>query len=206
MSNKKHGLCGVCGVYVITNTRNGKQYVGASVDVGARINQHFNTAAKRYRHTNDFYKDITLLGREYFSYQLLEKCTPDNKIATEKKWYRMLNPQYNMVEPSDDTPLIYSIVQAKSKKACLTEQAIINRLISHRTESCRRKCKEGQRYKMISVQGFGDSDVTKVFESLLDAGRFVKPEKPIVAVNHIRQVINGERKKAYGFSWEVVQK
>ena len=44
----KHGLSGVCGVYMITNTLNGKRYIGASVDVGARISQHFGRACRWY--------------------------------------------------------------------------------------------------------------------------------------------------------------
>ena len=90
MRYEKHGLSGKCGVYLITNTINGKRYIGASVDVGKRIGQHFTTAARRYNGINNFYTDICIMGRDVFTYELLEECSRDTKLETERKWYHKI--------------------------------------------------------------------------------------------------------------------
>lgn len=203
MRYEKHGLSGVCGVYLITNKTSGKRYVGASVDVAARINQHFGRAARLYRDNLDFYRDISLLGREGFTYELLEKCSPENKIERERFWWEKLKPEYNLMAPSEQ-PLLDPVVRKRSIAGTLRSdnQARLNAL--KKTPEYRAKLHAAQSYKMRPCYGVSDREITPSFDCLADAAQWIVDRtgkhRPTV-VNKIKAVIDGERSTAYGYRW-----
>ena len=200
----RHGLTGVCGVYLITNKINGKRYVGSSTNVGSRINQHFGAAMRRYKDIHPMYKEFFEFGRDNFDVALLEKCDRDVKLDRERYWYDTLSPEYNLIPP-DDNPLLNEVVQQKSKQACATDEHREVFLKVHRTESCRAKCRENVRHKMIACRGRGDIDVTPTFESICEAARWLnRDSKLCCVVSNIRESIASDTRKAYGYKWEVV--
>lgn len=203
MRYEKHGLSGKCGVYLITNTINGKRYIGASVDVGSRINQHFTTAARKYNGINDFYTDICTMGRDVFTYELLEECSRDTKLETERKWYHKIKPEYNLVEP-DECPFTHPIVQQKSQMSCNSPKGINNRLKAHTSQSCRMKCRKAQKHRMRSCYGVSETYTTPIFECMTDAARWLNKGKIIVVINKIKECLNGNRTSAYGYVWREV--
>ena len=203
MGYEKHGLCGKCGVYLITNLINGKRYVGSSVDMGKRVGQHFTTAARKYNGINEFYTDICKYGRNSFKCELLEECSPVDKLVTERKWYENINPEYNLVPP-DDCPFKHDVVAKKAKQSCQTEKGIENRIKSHSTPQCRTKCREAQRHRMRSCYGVSDKGDTPVFECMTDAAKWLNQEPILTSINKIKECLNGHRKTAYGYTWKEV--
>lgn len=69
------------GIYVITNTRTGRQYVGQSHNVTKRVHSHFNG----YRY-GELGEDIAKLGRAAFKTEILEFCAAEDRKANEIKW------------------------------------------------------------------------------------------------------------------------
>jgi len=204
MRYTKHGLCGVCGVYMITNTANGKRYVGSSVNVGSRISQHFTTCVRKYRGINEFYSEIFEYGRDAFEIKLLESCTRETKLERERYWFDELHPEYNMVEP-DDCPLKHESVKRKSYTACHSERGIENRKRSHQSDQCREKCRNVQRKRMIKCIGRSEKGDTPVFESLTQAAKWLEiGGETITRINHIRYS-SRTGGSAYGYRWEVVK-
>jgi len=204
MRYTKHGMSGKCGVYLITNTVNGKRYVGASYDMGGRVNQHFGKhCIEKYADINPFYADIRTYGRDLFTVTVLEFCTREQKLEAERKWYHLLKPEYNQVEP-DDCPFRHALVQEKSRRSCETPQGITNRLRAHRSESCRTKLKESQRQRMIPCRAIRSDGATFDFESYCAAGRWLGRSDVLPStVSHIKRAIetNGI---AFGYRWEVI--
>lgn len=203
MRYTKHGLSGVCGVYVITNIANGKQYVGSSNNVGARINQHFGGACRKYKDNLDFYHDIFVLGREGFSYQLLEKCTPDMKIEREYFWWESLRPEYNLTAPRVD-PFRDPIVRKRSIEGTLRpdNQARLNAI--KQTPEYRGRLREAQSYKMRPCYGVSEDGNTPYFLCITDAAKWLAEQqnrKPVTVVSKIKAVLDGERPTAYGYRW-----
>lgn len=203
MGYEKHGLCKKCGVYLITNLINGKQYVGSSVDMGKRIAQHFTSAARKYNGVNEFYTDICTYGRSAFKCELLEICSPDDKLKVERVWYDRIRPEYNLVPP-DECPLKHDVVAEKAKASCSTTRGIENRIKSHSTKQCRDKCREAQRHRMRSCYGTSENGNTPVFECMTDAARWLNQVPLLSAVNKIKECLNGNRKTAFGYTWREV--
>jgi group I intron endonuclease len=203
MRYEKHGLSGVCGVYLITNKLNGKKYVGASVNVAARISQHFGRACRLYKDRLDFYKDIHEMGRDSFEYRLLERCTPENKIERELFWWEKLRPEYNLTPPTDQ-PFLNDIVRERALSSTLKpeNQAKLNAI--KKTAAYRKQLHDAQAYKMRACYGVSEDERTPKFECISEAAQWIVDrtgKKKITVVNKIKAVLDGERATAYGYCW-----
>lgn len=201
----KRGMSGKCGVYLITNTANGKRYVGASYNMANRVNQHFGKIClEKYADINPFYGDIRKYGRDAFDIKVLEFCSREQKLETERKWYYLLKPEYNLVEP-DDCPLRHKAVQEKSKRACASPKGVANRLRAHRTESCRAKCRDIQKKRMVPCRAIRSDGTTFDFESYCEAGRWLGRDDVLAStVSHIKRAIETNT-LAFGYRWEVIR-
>lgn len=69
-----------CGIYKIENLKNGKIYIGQSIEIERRFQKHL--VAK-----DDFYihKALRKYGKENFTFQIIEEC--DLKILNEREIY-----------------------------------------------------------------------------------------------------------------------
>ena len=204
MRYQRHGLCGKCGVYLITCLPTGKRYRGSSVNLCSRINQHFEkTCVNKYKNVNPFYADIAKYGRDAFDVEVLEYCTKDQKIRQERSWYLILQPEYNQVEPND-CPFKTDAVQNKARIGAMTQSAKLNRSEAHRTPEYLRKAKAIQRHRMIPCKAISQEGIAYQFESLCEAARWLNRSAAIPSVvNNIRRSIcrNGT---AFGYRWEVM--
>lgn len=203
----RNGWCGKCGVYLITCKVNGKRYVGSSVNLASRINQHFGaTCLRRYADINPFYADIRQFGRDAFIVEVLEFSTPDKKLETERKWYHQLRPEYNLVEP-DECPFKHQAVQQKSFDGCHTEQGRINRMKSHSSEEYREKLRATKRTKMKPCRAYAPDGTFYDFPSRMEAAKWIKPfSKSLPSViSHISGAIN-QNGCTYGYRWVVIDR
>lgn len=88
------------GIYSITNTQNGRQYIGSSSNVEARwedhrywldrgehINQHLQSSWKKY-------------GRGSFRFDLIEECKESELLRRERYYIRRCPDRYNVIIPT----------------------------------------------------------------------------------------------------------
>ena len=74
-----------CGIYCITNTINGKQYVGQSIDIEERFQQHIHG-----KNESEIHKAITEYGVRNFRFEPLIRCSPEELDEQEVKFIRLL--------------------------------------------------------------------------------------------------------------------
>ena len=197
----------ICGVYMLTNKVNGKRYIGSSNNVISRAHQHFGKQCReKYGDKNPFYADIVEYGRVAFIFEILEECSPDEKIERERYWWSKLRPEYNQIEPCDQ-PFLDPYVIAKKDAAQSTQGHREAMLRSHRSDQCRRKCREAQRGRMRACAAIDDSGKAHRFECMSDGANWICEirggHRPTI-VNHIRRAIDVGG-NAYGYRWmEVV--
>ena len=86
-----------CGIYKIENLINHKIYIGQSIQIQHRLQKHKCAKDNFYIH-----RAIQKYGKENFSYDIIEKCEPnelDEKECYWIKYYNSLIPNgYNMVD------------------------------------------------------------------------------------------------------------
>ena len=78
----------ICGIYKITNLVNGKMYIGQSVDIYRRWNDHKYSAFKKYNnviYNVILYRAIRKYGLENFEFEIIEECSVDE--LNEKEIY-----------------------------------------------------------------------------------------------------------------------
>lgn len=84
----------VCGIYKITNLRNGMTYVGQSVDIADRWRQHIKRGLGADPPTkNKLYPAMLEDGVENFSFEIVEKCPKESLNEREKFWQDYFHSQ-----------------------------------------------------------------------------------------------------------------
>lgn len=186
--NTKYGVTCVCGVYLLTNKENGKQYVGSSTNVAARVSQHFTTACRKKKNINEFYRDIALRGVDGFSCELLEECAPENKIERERHWYFLLKPEYNLTVPTEK-PFCDPLVKQAAAKG-------------RRGDGYVRKQQAARTAKMRPCYGVSDCGNTPYFCCIREAARWVGEQRGGKRVpNHLIAHALKKHSVAYGYRW-----
>lgn len=96
------------GIYKITNSINGKVYVGQAVDIKRRWQEHnshsFSPTHSSYNHT--IHRAIRKYGIENFIFEVLEECSETLLNEKEIYWIAKLNSKqngYNMTDGGDST-------------------------------------------------------------------------------------------------------
>ena len=101
----------VCGVYLITDTTTGRNYVGSSSDIRMRMVQHFFSMSekglKKITTYNNFYVTYKKYGSTVFTVKVLEECLKQDLKDREIYWIAQLNPSEN-TQHTIDNRQIYS--------------------------------------------------------------------------------------------------
>lgn len=81
------------GVYSITNTQNGKHYIGSSVNIEARWSAHRSKLRKGTHYNSRLSQDWRLYGQDAFTIEVLEFVLPVQKELTyaEQRWIGKLD-------------------------------------------------------------------------------------------------------------------
>lgn len=74
------------GIYSILNKRNGKIYVGQSVDCSRRLRHHRNHLRKNTHHNQHLQSSWNKYGEDAFLFGMLESC-PNEKLNENEVWW-----------------------------------------------------------------------------------------------------------------------
>ena len=80
-----------CGIYLITNLVNGKQYVGQSIGIAHRWIEHKNS-----KENYPISKAIRKYGKDNFKFEIIENCLPKDLDEKEKYYIK----KYNTITPN----------------------------------------------------------------------------------------------------------
>jgi len=88
------------GIYLITQQTTGRQYVGSSVDIAKRFEDHKRRARRGNHHSGLFQQDWDAYGVDTLQCEVLELVEPVTALnAAEKHWIQRLQPVYNTGGP-----------------------------------------------------------------------------------------------------------
>lgn len=77
----------VCCIYKVTNTLNGKVYIGQTTNFRKRVSDYKN-AHKKKDNTQAITLDIKKYGTENFTIEILEECSPNKLSKLENKYIK----------------------------------------------------------------------------------------------------------------------
>ena len=79
------------GIYLITCLINGKKYVGQSIDIKRRFNQH-----RRKEHNSKLKTEFEKFGIDAFEFKVLEECEASELAEREDYYLKTFKPEYNI--------------------------------------------------------------------------------------------------------------
>lgn len=101
ISERKRKNTSDAGVYTITNTVNGKVYVGSSTNLTTRNSQQVYLL-RRNKHTNQpLQDDFNQYGEENFIYEIIERgeYTKQELLNREAHYFNFYQEKYNICNP-----------------------------------------------------------------------------------------------------------
>lgn len=107
-----------CGIYCITNNINGKQYVGQSIHIEQRFEEHCRKSSGLV-----IDKAIQKYGKSNFSFEILEKTSKDYDVLNEREiyWIDKLNTysskkHYNLTKGGNNADHRLGFIQKESTR------------------------------------------------------------------------------------------
>ena len=203
-------------IYKITNTINGKMYIGkTSSTIEARWKEHREDATCRSKEHRPLYSAIQKYGVDNFIVEQVEEG-PNDEIACEREtfwieYFGSFKNGYNATKGGDgrqyaDYDLIFSLFQAgkTGKEICeitgYTDKTVTAALEQKGISAEERKSRGNTQSQSVLMLDKNTLEVLKIFPSLNEAERFL--EKP-GGRRHISEVCRGKRQTAYGYKWQL---
>jgi group I intron endonuclease len=107
------------GVYKITNTTNGKCYVGSCADLKRGMKHRWWRHVyklKRQNHPNPHLQNSwNKYGENSFAFEILEECLPEYCLILEQHYMDTLKPEYNISPTAGNTFGIRCSEETKKK-------------------------------------------------------------------------------------------
>ena len=87
----------ISGIYIITNIKNGKQYVGSSVNIKYRFTRHKQMLRDNIHKNPKLQASYNKYKKDLFFYTILELVEDKNKLLEREQYYiDKLNPWFNI--------------------------------------------------------------------------------------------------------------
>lgn len=89
---------GKSGIYRWINNKNGKSYIGSSVNLSARLYRYYSLAhiTAQSKHSLKC-KSLVKYGYSSFTFEILEYCNKDEVLVREQYYLDLLKPEYNIL-------------------------------------------------------------------------------------------------------------
>ena len=204
-------------IYKITNTINGKMYIGKTeLTIEKRFQQHCKDSQRDKMGNRPLYKAMRKYGVENFEISLIEET--DKPEERETYWIeqkRSFKNGYNATMGGDGKRYLdYDVLIAtylevrsliKTSKICNCDRGYLSNILRQNNVDVLSSQEVNKKQFSRCVNQYDlNNEYIQSFSSVKDAARYVRPEtKSLGGVTaHITDVCKGKRKTAYGFKWQ----
>ena len=200
------------GIYCIENKADGKCYVGKSVNIPKRWNEH-KGALRNGRHFNKhLQKAWDFYGEESFRFMVLEYANPDKLAELEIAYISEHNAfgenGYNFtmggdggllgMPKSEETRRKISEAN-KGRQHTLEEKAKVSEALKGKSFTDEHKKRIGDANKVSHIKSVLCVETGQVFDSLKEAGKYFNTD-----CSNIGHVCKGRQEKAKGFHFTYI--
>jgi group I intron endonuclease len=177
------------GIYRILNKKSGDFYIGSSIDIGNRLNQHLYLASSgKFKGNSKLYNAVFKYGLENFSLEILEYCSLDQLLNREQYFMDLLKPKYNILKQaysfqgfthSEYTKKHLSKIKTglkftKEQKNKMSKAAIERLLSQISLDQLSAAQKAGWEYTSIQVQILNlETNEKKCFDSIKQSANYL---------------------------------
>jgi len=91
------------GIYTITNTLNGKRYVGSAKCMKVRRSKHISALSLGKHHAKHLQAAVKLYGIDVFEFAPILLCAPEDLIFYEQRAIDHIQPEYNSSPTAGNT-------------------------------------------------------------------------------------------------------
>jgi group I intron endonuclease len=195
------------GVYIITNLINKKVYIGKSINVYARLNDHKRSLLSGKHNNHHLQRSVDSYGIDNFTFELLEEYPIEYICSFENFWCLLLNTHnkdfgFN-IKPTSPTGISNQSQETKDKIAisntgreCLksTKSKISNKLLLAYSEGRHPIANNIEHYKKVAAKNRGNKYSVgkklniKQLDSLLK-GRLEKINKRVLQLSEEGTII-----------------
>lgn len=197
------------GVYKIENTRNGKIYVGSSVNIENRRSAHLSLLARGVHKNRILQNSYNKYGPEAFTFSVLEECLVDDLISREQYYADSLKAAFNIrsITVSSNLGLKYNRTKEELEEYKLAHKEAVTTLTREKMRTYRHfsgKTHKDSTKRLMAIkrsktveQYSRDGVFIQEWESALVAGK-------VLTVNRssISDCCCGRRKTAGNFIWK----
>lgn len=144
-------------VYSITNSKNGKRYIGSSYNFYKRKSVHLNDLRKNKHHCISLQRAFNKYKEKNFIFTILLECEEWLLLKQEKYFFLKLNPEYNIC-PEPNAPM----AGRKHKASTLRKFKKRKQIKGPGHHSYGKKWTDEVRLKILKArEGFTHSEKTK---------------------------------------------
>ena len=198
------------GIYILTNSINGKRYVGQSKNIKRRIREHIRSLRRGAHYNSYLQNSFDKYGEDQFVFSIIEECGIDALNDRESFWIKQFNSTdrlygYNMMAVGSS--VVHS-VETRKKISNTRKERFKSGLITptkfERTPEMRRQQGESMkkyfsnkevRYKLSLLRSSSDLLTIKrikvYLKNNIEATQEEVAEEFGVSVNIIRHIISG---------------
>ena len=212
-------------IYVITNQKNGKQYVGKTEKINAidRFYEHIKDSKSRIKEQRPLYSAFNKYGVENFEFEILEEVNSNESIEREIYWINTLDTYgstgYNATLGGEGRAYLDydKIIEDYKNLQDMSEVAKINHCHTHSVWDILRKEKinilpspvviQTKYGKSVAMLDIKTEEVIRIFDSQISAARYLIEERysntqsAASLSSKISLVVRGKRKTCCGFKW-----
>lgn len=178
------------GIYIITNTVNGKRYIGSSVDIHRRWVTHKRELRRGIHYNPVLQRAWDKYGESAFEFSILLLCTKDDTLLNEQRCLDEMKPEYNICTCTTATMLGRTFTEEHKRKI-----GDANRGTVHTAET---RKKMGDAHKGIK---WSEEHRIKMQGSQGSLGyKFTDEQKEHLRQAHLGYVMPEEQKRKIGAS------
>lgn len=105
------------GIYKITNTVNGKYYIGSAIRISGRFGTHRSQLRKNIHHSIILQRAWNKYGEKNFDFSILEECEKSKLIEREQWYIDNYKPIYNISPTAGNCLGVKGTIESNSKKS-----------------------------------------------------------------------------------------
>ena len=215
----------ICGIYMLQNKINGKKYIGQSIDIKYRYNNHIHESyganVDKSAYNMAIHKAIRKYGINNFDLIVLEECNREKLDDREMYWieyFDTYNDGYNQtigggaVKNKINTEKVFDLwdqemsIDEIHKTTGYGKHSIIRNLEVYKNYSSQESRKRGRGIAQMKTckkifQYSINGEYLREFDSIKEA-----EEKTGTRHNDISSCIHGDQMSANGFRWSLEKK